>query len=533
MSSAIKFRKDINPYLLGLLLFAFAFIIGLLTYKDYGISWDEVFQRETGITNYDYIFHHNLKLLTYRDKFYGAGFEVPLIIFERLFKLKDIRDIYLMRHFVTHLLFLISALSAYVLMYRLFKDKVVATIGFVILVFAPRIYAHSFYNTKDIPFLSMFLITLAFCQYTFEKNKMWLYVILGILCGYTTSLRVMGIMLCGFISVLSLLDVYFNIKDKKSPVKTLARLGLFLAGFCATLVTFYPYLWRNPVPNFLAAYKAMAHYNWGGSVLLDAKFVPATDLPWTYFPTWFLITTPIVWLLVGFAGIGLVLYSFFKKPLNFLRNTNERNFLLFGACFAVPIFAVIFLHSVIYDDWRHLYFVYPSFVLLGLYFVNKLYHSKARMILVGVCGVQAALLGFFMIKNHPFQMVFFNSAVSHDEEYLRKNYELEYWGCSFKQGLDYLVENDTSRTIKVCTGYLDPLKNNLIMLKPADRSRIQVVNDVNKADYFVTNFRGHPDDYPSTNIEYSVSVLNSTILCIYRIKDNRVKVQPAGQVKLQ
>ena len=124
---------------------------------------------------------------------------------------------------------------------------------------------------------------------------------------------------------------------------------------------------------------------------------------------------------------------------------------------------------------------------------------------------------FFMVSNHPFHYVYFNSFVSHDEEYLRKNYDLEYWGISMKQGLDYLCENDTSKQIKVCATYKGPLDNNILMLPADQRKRFVWTNEALQGDYFLTNFRLHPDDYPSTNIAYDIKVLNSSILCVYAI----------------
>ncbi len=127
-----------------------------------------------------------------------------------------------------------------------------------------------------------------------------------------------------------------------------------------------------------------------------------------------------------------------------------------------------------------------------------------------------------MIKYHPFQQVYFNELVSHNDEYLRENYELEYWGASFKQALDHLVAiKGKTDTIRVACNYNDPCTNNLMILKPEDRKRVLVYCDVSmmsKADYFITNFRGHPEDYPSKNIEYSEKVLNSTILCVFRLE---------------
>ena len=105
-------------------------------------------------------------------------------------------------------------------------------------------------------------------------------------------------------------------------------------------------------------------------------------------------------------------------------------------------FYEIALHSVLYDDWRQLYFIYPSFVMLALYCIYKIYQTSLRWVIIGACALQIALLGFFMVKYHPFEEVYFNELVSHDKEYLRKNYELDYWGPVFKQALDYLLTKD-------------------------------------------------------------------------------------------
>ena len=46
----------INLKNLSRLILVSFFITGLLIYKDYGISWDEMFQRSGGVVNLKYIF---------------------------------------------------------------------------------------------------------------------------------------------------------------------------------------------------------------------------------------------------------------------------------------------------------------------------------------------------------------------------------------------------------------------------------------------------------------------------------------------
>src|SRR6185503_8756836 len=145
-------KKIPATYFPGILLLLVAIVIGLCTYQYYCISWDEPIQRGIDNVSYNYAFHGDQSLKTYIDRDLGTGFELPLIFIEKTLKLTDSRDIYLMRHLVTHLLFLVSVFCGYILSLRLFKNQAIAILGFILLAFTPRIYAHSFFNTKDIPF---------------------------------------------------------------------------------------------------------------------------------------------------------------------------------------------------------------------------------------------------------------------------------------------------------------------------------------------------------------------------------------------
>jgi len=418
---------------------------------------------------------------------------------------------------MTHFFFLISAFFAYVLLLRLYKSQFIACLGFMMYVFAPRIYAHSYFNSKDIPYMAMFMITFAISQVAFEKKKRWLFLLLGIACGYTTSMRVMGILLDGFMLFFLCIDIFtaYTRKEKTKPI--IINLLLFTGALLITLVACWPFLWPSPVHNFMLAYKRMSHFDWPFSVLLNGKMILGTQLPWTYFPTWFLITNPVLWLFTGFTGMIWIIFSFFRKPLLYLTNTTERNYILYLLSFGVPILAVIFLHAVIYDGWRHLYFVYPPFVLLALWFIHKIWQTRFRWFIQTACIIQLGFIGYFMIRNHPFQEVYFNCLVSHKKEFLRKNYELDYWGCSYRQALEHLVATHPDGPINISSydvgDYL--IRFNSQLLNEKDRNRL-VITPPEKADYFITNFRWHPEDYPYPAIDYSISVLNSTILCVYK-----------------
>ncbi len=525
----IPSRPGLTPYLPGILLFILFFFICLFTYKDYGICWDEPLQRAPGVLSFDYIFNGSDELFNTATDNHGAGYELLLVIFERMMGLTDTRDIYFMRHLVTNILYVFSALAGYVLLIRLFKDRFVASLGFLMIVLAPRLYAHSFFNSKDIPFLSMILISLAYSQIAFSRNKPRTFLILGLLLGYSTSIRIMGVLLAGLLFGCLVIDL-FTAMSRKEKLKTPGQNILFyLLGFVITLYLGWPYLWRSPINNFIDSFGAMAHFAlWKGSVLLGGKFIPSAKLPWTYFPSWFLISNPELWLLLGLGGLIWVLIDFFKRPIEFFRNTNERNFLIYLICFFAPVIAVIVLHSVIYDDWRHLYFVYPPFVLLAAYFVNKLIQTKLRMAVQVLCLLEVVLTSAFMISAHPFNQVYFNYTVSHSEEYLRKNYEMDYWGCGYKQALEHLLATNPSGYIVVNCENTALLSNNIMILPAEERDRIKYA-DPEVANYFITNFRGHPYDYPGNKLDYSVKVLNSTVVAVYKQEKDPVKQKQIRQ----
>ena len=160
--------------------------------------------------------------------------------------------------------------------------------------------------------------------------------------------------------------------------------------------------------------------------------------------------------------------------------------------------------------------------MMALFFINKLLKNKAVLknkyytwAIKGACGLQLAMVIFFMIQSHPLQQVYFNEFVSHEDEYLRNNSEMDYWGVSNYQALKYILNNDESKHIFVTTIFPEILQNNIDELDEDDRSRVTLVHP-DSADYFITNFRFHPDDFfPDTKEYYSDKVLGSTVIKVY------------------
>lgn len=507
------------PNKCAILLFGISLLIGLSVYRDYGVAIDEEPQRQVGEATWKYLNKDYEALRTFHDKDYGVAFELPLYAFEKLLNLSDPRQVYFMRHLSTHLFFLVSAFFFFLLIKSLYGSDLVAGTGYIFLVLNPRIYAHSFFNSKDLPFMSMFIICLSLCALAFQKKRAREYVILGISCGILMNMRMPGIMLTALILMFSTIDYVFALQAKKDHGKILFNSLLFFVVSFSTLILFWPYLWENPVGNYLDAFRNMSKFRWNGDVLYFGQFVRSTNLSWSYLPVWFSTTTPILYLLLGISGIVLLLDQFLKRPLDYIRNTKERNHLLFAICFFLPVIATILLRSVLYDGWRQLYFVYPAFILLAMHALHALMKSRSRRFLTCflACGGAYILLVLgFMMKHHTYEQVYFNELIPRKKEFVRKAFEMDYWGASYINGLKHIANNDPGGEIRI------KIENgrgqSLIEILPKkDRDRIVLVDNITDADYFMTNYRWHPEDYDLDSKVFEIRALNSAIISVWQL----------------
>jgi hypothetical protein len=505
---------------IGFFLFAGLLLVGLNTYKSYGVSWDEADERNLGNATYNYLFHGQDSIKYCSNKIYGVAFELPLTVIEKTLHLQDIRDVYLMRHLMTHLFFLLGALAFFLLIDYLYHNKLLATIGFLLLTINPLIYAHSFFNSKDIPFLSMFIISFLATAVAFNKNNLKWYIILGITCALLMNIRIMGVLLIVCIWIFFGLDYWAVKHDKEAKKKMLRYLLIFTCTSFGLLLITWPYLYSNPGQNFIDAFKKLSQWSWDGDVLFWGTVYRSKHLPMYYAISWFCISNPITYLGLGFLGIIYFIIRFIKTPKQFIFDKALRNQALFVFCFVEPLLAVIAFHSVIFDAWRHLYFIYPPFILAGIYGLNYLFKTKLKWPVLIIVITSIGYTGLFMVSNFPHENVYFNEFVNKDPESLRKNFELDYWGNSYKQALEYIAEHDTSKIINVQVMGLVG-KENTWLLKPEVRKRIHITADSEaaKATWFASYYRGHPADYEFQNREvFYIKVLNSRIMSVFKMK---------------
>jgi hypothetical protein len=501
-----------NLYGLGFLLALI--ILGFCIYQDYGVSWDENSQRIIGYFNLEYLRTGDDALLqNFTDRDHGGAFELPLAWLEAEFAPDGFTDGIRLRHICSFLFFLSGVWCGYLLALRLFKKQWIAIIGMAMLVLQPRIFAHAFFNSKDVPFLAAMLIALYAVHVALAGKRSYQYILAGAACGYATGIRTPGLLLVVLAALAMLPDI---IKSDGPRWKRILHPALFGITALLALYLSWPVLRAAPLQTLRDSLGSFSSFQrFGGTVLLNGTAYQPKDLPWYYAPEWFLISTPVLWLLIGITGGVLGIRTLIRRRGQALTTPKARIMLICAGLFLLPLLLVITLKSVIYDDWRHLYFIYPAFVMIGLYGIHRLSENPRLPNVIGVLvTVEVLATGIFMIRAHPFQHVYFNALVPHRPEYLRKHFDYEYWGTSNRQALDYVLTHDTRDTIPVI--WLDnAMTSNAAALAPEQRARIRWVTQETPGAYLLATYRYHPEDYPYQKV-WGIQVGGSTLMQIYR-----------------
>ena len=496
-------------------------VVGLAVYKNYGLTWDDLAQIEIGELNFKYAFLGDPALLALKNRYYGPLFEVLLYVVTR--SLPE-RQLFLTRHLLTFAAFYAGVVFLYLLTKRITKSWGAALFASLLLAATPPIFGHAFYNSKDIPFLAAFILavyTLAGClDHPAYRNV----VLHALTSAALIALRTPGILVP--VLTLGMMGLYLIFQPgSQGRGGWLARVLLYAALTGGLVVLFWPVLWHDPASEFINALQQMSKFPWdGGTVLYRGSFVDARSLPWHYIPVWMLITIPLPYLALAAVGGLKEGFGVLIRPGSLLA-PEKRSFILLTVWLILPVLAVILFRSVLYDGWRQMFFVYPPLVIFAAQGARALFTVRNPKIpaawhkaFAGLLAA-AALAGplCFMVQNHPYENVYFNRLGGKDMARVKRHYELDYWGLSYKQGLEYLLANDPSETLKIYV-FNRPGRINALILPADERKRLVYTDTPEEADYFLTNYRWHPQPYDYPDEIYAIRVGNASILSVFRLR---------------
>ena len=511
-------------------------IIGISVYKDYGISWDEPTHRQIAMVTAKYvasIFMPGFEnpelavlppLAESSTRQYGVIFDLPMYVAERLLGYNgSMPEIYYMRHLCTFLLFYISVFFFFLIVRNRFQSWPLGLTACLFLILSPRIFADSFYG-KDVVFLSLFIISIYFFIRYLERKTLISSILFALATALVISQRITGIFIPFLAIFLTGVDVIKTDRPFRNFPEKFYPILIYIICFLLFMILFWPNLWSNPLDNLIDSFTVMNRFPITYDVFYMGTFIKSTEVPWHYIPVWIMITTPPAYILFFFLGSFLIFKEIFKNRIILYSNINEQQDFVFLLMFATPLIAVIIFNSALYDGWRHMYFIYAPFLLIAmkgfacvLDVMKKARSGRDRCAGVFIAAVIMFCLmstSYQMIKYHPFQNVYFNFLTGHSAG---QYFELDYWGLSFRQSIEYIVKNDKRSIIKLSANVPPPLINNAIFLEKSDVNRLRLVN-VSNADYFLTNYRWHPQAYEFNKEVFTIVVDNQKIMSVFKLR---------------
>ena len=509
--------------------------IGAVVLDDYEVSWDESQQRRIAEVNWLYA-HGETELRFGRshNRYYGVAFELPLLLAEKALGLDDMRQVHLLRHAATHLLFLAGALCCALLARRMTGSTLAALLAFALFALQPRIYAHAFFNSKDVPALALFAVCLWLAHRAFRNGGAGAFLLCGAAVAVLTDLRIpAGLVLVAAVAGLRVLDLAFA-SGAAERRRVLASVAALAAGWAGVLYAVTPYMWAGGPAAFIDAVETFSFHPNPVAGLFQGRALLPPDAPAHYFPAWFAVSTPPVLLALGLAGFAVALLRGLAHPSAALRNAPSRFALLLAACWAGPPLTAAILGAHAYDGWRHMFFIHAPFCVLAALgaaalarAARRMARGKGKTALRALAGAGVAAAGVSMTLLHPHQQVYFNGLEDRaTPRRIRERYDFGYYGPTLRAGLERALAERPGADVRVCNRTAGHLKRNMRILRPGDRARIAAVKVRDACDFAFSEPRelvrkGRPIPRPIAAPAWSAAAYGSAFLDAFDMDEVR------------
>lgn len=441
---------------LSLFVLAVVALLILATFRDYGITWDEELQSQYGLAVVDYY------ASLFQDQRYAEIFNLYLYggMFDGLASLIDRSTpfaLYETRHFLNAIFGLLGLWGTWRLA-RFMGGDLVALLATLFTATTPMFYGHMFNNPKDIPFACGVVWTLYLmvrCYALSYRPGRATIIKLSLILGLTLGIRVGGIMAIIFWAVPPFIDSV--LPWLKTPTREhfreqgsrLFRIGVRL--YLPVVIMSYgvmllcwPWAQQSPILNPLRALSEFSNFPQDVEVLLRGTIYRSTQLPWYYIPLYFSVQLPELLLF-----LVLLMMPFLPSLWGSLSWSRRQAFLLLLLMAFVPLTYGVLFHPALYDAVRHFLFVLPLFSIFAAMtavkatacardqFVRRLSKQLILLSLLFVFTLSLVTQILVMVKLHPYEYIFANSLTG-GVAGAYGQYELDYWGSSFKEMAELL-----------------------------------------------------------------------------------------------
>jgi len=310
----------------------------------------------------------------------------------------------------------------------------------LLLLSIPRFFAHAHFAATDIPMTAFLMLFVMGAKKSMDNGSTWLS---GMLLGFLASIKITSLLIA---LPLLLLPVACSGQNWKKALFSASRI-CFLGA-----VAFYilnPDWWFSPLTRgteFLA--QSATRRTWAPlTVLFSGRFYSYRG-PFYYPLAMFLITTPLLHILLLFAGL---VSSFFLAGLR-----QDYKMALVVSCLFLPFIILALPMSPTIDGIRYLLPAYPFAACIMTQGLTKgwrwvrtprlVLHPRTilRALLAAACLFLLVLDLHSPARCPPYELSYYNTLVGGVQGAFQKGYETTYWWEIFNEDAIRQVNKHTS-----------------------------------------------------------------------------------------
>lgn len=503
---------------MGPVLFSLAyFAVQLSQISAYGVSWDEPLHRNWGKI-FSFFWHTGDRRLL--ELMPGNGIHYGPLYFYINFALSE----YLYSHgwlpFVeaNHILTLIVSAFAVGFTYALGQmigGKKTGFLAACFLVLFPQFIAHAHYNPKDIPLMVAITLTAAVFALAFRKNSRLLLLVSAFLFGLSVAVKINALLMAPVFGITYIFWLYKAIRLSSASVILKRETPTFFLSIVACFVglyLFWPSAWGDVslIPESIGFF--LGEDFWPGKLLFFGVEYGGKELPFYYVPFEFAVGMPLLMLIAFIAGLIVITRGLRKTQM-------QIEYLLLFLWVVFPLVYSMKPGLVRYDGMRQFYFLLPAVAVISAIGLQQLLALLKRTSKNPFSGKVFIGLVFFSLMTqvlslHPFEGSYRSELLQlayHSD--LDQSFQIEYWGSSYRQGMEWLMENAEPNPV-ICV----PTAGVLVTWYPW---RDDFVFECSKESHYVMFFTRYTDARAYRELKdpvFSIQRLKSTLLVIYKIK---------------
>ncbi|MGY8664577.1 glycosyltransferase family 39 protein [Bradyrhizobium sp. UFLA05-109] len=434
---------------LAMLVLAAVAVIAGLTFRDYGLGWDDYTHAEYAdllLRMFGSGFKDTAALSFANLYMYGGGFDMVAALLHKVMPL----ELFETRRLVGAVVGVIGLAVTWRLARRV-GGPLAGLAALLLLALCPIFYGHMFMNPKDAPFaVAMIILMLGLVRLAEEypQPSPRTILIVGLGAGLSIGTRILGglSLVYAMIGFTPLFLEELRVEGPREAIRRFAHVvyvllpGLVLGYLIMGLI--WPWSIMEPGNPFQALTYFSHFFEKPWKEMFDGALVSVPDMPWSYLPTLFALQLPEVMLVLM---IGAVTGTMTILPRREVPARRKTILLMLTLAATLPLVIAMVKRPALYNGIRHFVFVIPPMAVLGgvalAWAMERLRtnHRAWQPVVLATFCFGLALPLAEMIRLHPYQYTHFNH-IAGTVRAADDRFMLDYWGLALKQASDELRE---------------------------------------------------------------------------------------------